>query len=118
MRELIKILDALSDETRLRMVTLLSGGELCVCEIMQALDISQTRASRNLGILRDAGLLVDRREGQWVYYSLSKEVLARYSKLVKTIEESLSSDRTAVRDRESLSRICSASTQGARCRVP
>ena len=118
MRELIKVLDALSDETRLRMVNLLSEGELCVCEIMQALDISQTRASRNLGILRDAGLLVDRREGQWVHYSLSKEALTRYSNLVETIGERLSSDKTAVRDRESLSRICSASPQGSRCRVP
>jgi ArsR family transcriptional regulator len=60
MWELIRVFKALSDETRIRMLYLLSEGELCVCEIMQALEISQTRASRNLGILRDAGLLQDR----------------------------------------------------------
>jgi len=51
MREFIRVFKALSDETRLRMLKLLSEGELCVCEIMQAMEISQTRASRNLGIL-------------------------------------------------------------------
>ena len=84
------------------MFTLLSGGELCVCEIMQALDISQSRASRNLGILRDAGLLVGRREGQWVHYSLSEEALSQYTMLLKLIETHLEHDGTIVNDREKL----------------
>jgi len=64
MRELIKVLKALSDEVRLRILKILQErDELCVCEIMQALDISQTRASRNLGILRNAGIVTGRRGG-------------------------------------------------------
>lgn len=64
MRELIKVRRTLSDKVRLRILKILQeGDELCVCEIMQALDISQTRASRNLGILRNAGIVTGRRGG-------------------------------------------------------
>ena len=55
MRDFIQLMKALSDETRLRISHLLLERECCVCEVMQALDISQTRASRNLGILQGAG---------------------------------------------------------------
>ncbi|MCD6450954.1 MAG: winged helix-turn-helix transcriptional regulator [Acidobacteria bacterium] len=64
MRELIKVRRTLSDKVRLCILKILQeGDELCVCEIMQALDISQTRASRNLGILRNAGIVTGRRGG-------------------------------------------------------
>ena len=62
MYDLIKTLKALSDETKLRIMNILLERECCVCEIMQALDISQTRASRNLGILQDIGFLKSRRD--------------------------------------------------------
>ena len=55
MREVVKAMKALSDDTRLRILNLLLERECCVCEVIQALEISQTRASRNLGILHDAG---------------------------------------------------------------
>jgi ArsR family transcriptional regulator, arsenate/arsenite/antimonite-responsive transcriptional repressor len=64
------IFGALSDETRLRMMRLLEERELCVCELMQVLDMSQPRISRHLGVLKNAGLVNDRREGKWVYYAL------------------------------------------------
>ena len=70
MRELVKAFKALSDETRLRILNLLLERECCVCEVMQALDISQTRASRNLGILLDAGFLKTKRDGLWTIYSI------------------------------------------------
>jgi ArsR family transcriptional regulator, arsenate/arsenite/antimonite-responsive transcriptional repressor len=65
-----KIFGALSDETRLRVLRLLEERELCVCELMQVLDMSQPRISRHLGVLKNAGLVKDRREGKWVYYAL------------------------------------------------
>lgn len=65
-----KIFRALSDETRLRVLRLLEERELCVCELMQVLDMTQPRISRHLGVLKNAGLVNDRREGKWVYYSL------------------------------------------------
>lgn len=74
----------LSDETRLRsMILLYREGELCVCELTYALQLSQPKISRHLAQLRQCGLLHDRREGQWVYYRVnpglpawSREVLA------------------------------------------
>ena len=74
MRQLIKTFKALSDETRLRILNVLTERECCVCEVMQALDISQTRASRNLSQLCDAGFLKFRRNGLWVLYSIEKEI--------------------------------------------
>jgi ArsR family transcriptional regulator, arsenate/arsenite/antimonite-responsive transcriptional repressor len=74
MKQAVKIFKALSDATRIRMIKLLEkAGELCVCEILKALDISQTRASRNLNILKQAGLVKDRRLKMWVHYSINRE---------------------------------------------
>ncbi len=67
---LIKAFKALSDDTRLRMLNLLFVRECCVCEVMQALEISQTRASRNLTILYDVGFLKLKKEGPWSLYSI------------------------------------------------
>jgi DNA-binding transcriptional ArsR family regulator len=67
---LVNVLKALSDETRLRIISLLYEKELCVCDIMVALHISQTKASRHLNCLRNAGMVKDRKQAQWVYYSL------------------------------------------------
>ncbi len=65
----------LSDETRLRVVELLGGGERCVCELQAAIGATQSRLSFHLKVLRDAGLVHDRRAGRWVHYSLRPEVL-------------------------------------------
>nr|WP_315024335.1 metalloregulator ArsR/SmtB family transcription factor [uncultured Aminipila sp.] len=65
------VLKALSDETRLRIINILYEKELCVCDITETLKITQTKASRHLGYLKNSGLLVDRKQAQWVHYSLS-----------------------------------------------
>lgn len=75
MRELSDIFKALGDETRLSiMALLLEHGELCVCDIEQALDATQSKTSRHLRHLLHAGLVQDRREGVWVHYSLPKHL--------------------------------------------
>ena len=66
---------ALSDETRLEVVRLLSRGERCVCELQEALGAAQSRLSFHLKTLKTAGLVSDRREGRWVYYALNPAVL-------------------------------------------
>ena len=66
---------ALSDETRLEIVALLSHGEQCVCDLQRALDAAQSRLSFHLRTLKDAGLVTDRREGRWVYYALNRQLL-------------------------------------------
>lgn len=70
MKTLLNALKALSDETRLRIVNLLYEKELCVCDIMEALKITQTKASRHLNYLKNAGMVSDRKHAQWVYYSI------------------------------------------------
>lgn len=72
MKNLVSILKSLSDETRLRIINLLYEKELCVCDIMETLHISQTKASRHLQYLKNAGLVEDRKHAQWVYYSIVK----------------------------------------------
>ena len=71
MKQYVDLFKALSDETRLRIVLLLSEKELCVCQIEAALALSQVKVSRHLTILRYAGLVRCRKEGTWVYYSLA-----------------------------------------------
>ncbi len=103
MEDVVKALKALSDETRLRILNVLLERECCVCEVMQALDISQTRASRNLGILHDAGFLQVRKEGLWALYSIDRDGLTEYyASLVLAVEQSLAGDREAARDRKRL----------------
>lgn len=66
---------ALADQTRLRILMLLVGKEeLCVCELTQALVLAQPKISRHLAILRESGLLLDRKSGLWVYYRLHPEL--------------------------------------------
>lgn len=71
-----EIFHALSDEIRVRVVALLLPGERCVCELMDDLDMAQSRLSWHLKALADAGIISGRREGRWVYYSLNAEVIA------------------------------------------
>src|SRR5690349_10741623 len=81
-----RVFHALSDETRLQIVRLLSHGERCVCELQTALHAAQSRLSFHLKTLKDAGLVSDRREGRWVYYALNTQALdeiARFASAVR-----------------------------------
>ncbi len=103
MRALVRAAKALSDETRLRILNLLLERECCVCEVMQVLNISQTRASRNLNLLYDAGFLKLRREGIWAYYSIDKTELEEYLSLfLDAVERGLRENKIADLDREHL----------------
>jgi ArsR family transcriptional regulator len=67
---------ALSDETRLEILEKLRSGERCVCELTDDLDAAQSRLSFHLRVLRDAGLVSDRKEGRWSYYTIVRDALA------------------------------------------
>ncbi len=99
MKEIIKAFKALSDETRLRILNLLLVRECCVCEVMQALQISQARASRNLGFLYDAGFLKLRREGLWALYSIDEAAASEYlPELTKIVGQALKGNQMALMD--------------------
>ncbi|MFW6118435.1 MAG: ArsR/SmtB family transcription factor [Chloroflexota bacterium] len=103
MREAIKVFKALSDETRLRILNILLERECCVCEVMQALDISQTRASRNLAALYDAGFLKLRKDGFWSLYSIDRDEMNEYlGDLVQAATKALEGNTALERDRERL----------------
>ena len=70
--DIVNVLKALSDETRLRILNVLYEKELCVCDIKESLDVLQTKTSRHLSYLKKAGLISGRKKAQWVYYSLVK----------------------------------------------
>src|SRR5215468_7381621 len=73
-RSFTRLFRALGDETRLRIVALLSHGELCVCHLEEALRLSQPHVSRHLAILRGAGVVERRRDGSWIHYKLARQV--------------------------------------------
>jgi len=119
MENVVKLMKALSDETRLRIVKLLQyKNGLCVCEIMQALGVTQTRASRNLRILRDAGFLTSRKAGLWVEYSFDEKGMdGQASEILKLLSAWLEDSEIVKADRERLSLACRIGPEAAaRCR--
>ncbi len=87
-RETARWFHALSDETRLEILRLLSAGERCVCDLTETLDAAQSRLSFHLKVLKMAGLVTDRREGRWVYYSLKSEALAAMKEVLEELTPS------------------------------
>jgi ArsR family transcriptional regulator len=81
-----KIFHALSDETRLEIVAMLVPGERCVCELTSALDAAQSRLSFHLRVLKDAGIVLDRRDGRWVHYSLNKAAFETAATFIKALK--------------------------------
>ena len=80
-----RLFHALSDETRLSILERLRRGERCVCELTDALDAAQSRLSFHLRVLKEAGLVTDRREGRWMYYTLNAEKLGDVADLAQTL---------------------------------
>jgi ArsR family transcriptional regulator len=74
MKEILRIFKTLSDPTRLRIIFLLLGKDLCVCELTFILKMSQSRISHQLRILRDAGLVEDKRDGKWMIYGIPPDI--------------------------------------------
>jgi len=97
MNDLITILKAISEETRLRILKLLDHGELCVCDIVAALGMVQPKISFHLTALKEAGFLKDRKQGRWIHYSLDDSDFFRRFLLLSVLEripeESVAADR-------------------------
>jgi len=105
MHQLQEIFKALSDETRLRILKLLEEREICVCELMQVLEMPQSTISRHMNVLRRAGLVKGRRNGKWVHYRLHAAEFNPYaSAVLKLLKGILTEHPTVIRDREALKR--------------
>ena len=84
MRALIKVLKAVSDKNRMRILKMLGKKKMCVCEIAAVLDITQPSVSKHLSILREADLIIDERNQQWIDYSLCEDTLNKYAPVLQT----------------------------------
>lgn len=83
-----ELFHALSDETRIGILEMLREGERCVCDLQGDLDAAQSRLSFHLKVLRDAGLVSDRKEGRWSYYTLVPETLTELHDVAVSLQES------------------------------
>jgi ArsR family transcriptional regulator len=82
----IELFHALSDETRLEIIELLRKGERCVCELTDSLDAAQSRLSFHLRVLKDAGIVRDRKDGRWVHYELDPDAFEEVEALVSNMK--------------------------------
>lgn len=106
--DLVTLFQALGDMTRLRLLNLLSGGELCVCYLVEILGESQPKISRHLGYLRRAGVVAARRDGKWMHYRLVRPADEQQARALDCILGIVAGDRQMQRDRGLLERACCA----------
>ena len=81
----VQLFHALSDPTRLSILRRLRLGERCVCDLTDALDAAQSRLSFHLKVLKDAGLVTDRKDGRWMYYTVNTETLAEVGEVADAL---------------------------------
>jgi ArsR family transcriptional regulator len=99
-----RLFKALGDETRLRIVALLSHGELCVCHLQAALGLSQPTVSRHLATLRAAGVVEHRRDRKWVYYRLMRQADGACERHLRGVVKAFAAEGVLRRDVERLLR--------------
>jgi ArsR family transcriptional regulator len=102
MEDLLVVFKALAEETRLRIIKLLEGGELCVCDLVAALDMSQPKVSFHLNALKEAGLIKDRKQGKWTHYRIDPDDMFRRMLILSVAEKTskalVAGDRTRLDD--------------------
>lgn len=108
MEQYVGFFKALSDPTRLRIMVLLSEKELCVCQIEDALELSQVKVSRHLNVLRHAGLVRARRDGLWVYYSMVTPKNCMEESVYGCFEKCLRADAVCRSDIKRMTKCCSS----------
>ena len=115
MKNAVKAMKLLSDPARLRILMILTKRELCVCQIMGVLGISQPLVSRNLNLLNGAGLLDERKEGKLVFYSLKKGIPPIYKSIIAVLRKALKSDSILKGDLMTLSDCREFQKRTGRC---
>ncbi len=101
----INLLKAFADETRLRILSLLSNGQLCVCDIMSVIKAPQPKISRHLAYLRRHKLVETTREGQWIYYALAKPTGNFHKRLLACLDDCPEEAPIFAKDKKTLKRL-------------
>jgi ArsR family transcriptional regulator len=107
-KEMELLFRALADRTRLRLLSLMGEGEICVCFLVEVLKTNQPKISRHLAYLRRAGVVAARREGKWMHYRIVEPADPHAGKIFAEVRAWLASDPVLQRDRERMSKICCA----------
>jgi ArsR family transcriptional regulator, arsenate/arsenite/antimonite-responsive transcriptional repressor len=105
MRPVLNLTKAFADESRLRLLLALKGGELCVCQLTELLGLAPSTVSKHLSILAQAGLVCSRKEGRWIYYSLIREPGSLTGDAIEWLEKGLARDHRILHDRRALKQI-------------
>jgi len=116
MNDLVLAAKALADPTRVRVLAALHEGELCVCELCDALDITQSTLSTHLQVIREADLVQTRKEGKWVYYALKPEAKRLLNGVFDFFADGLEADKLLCRDAGRLQKRLAEREDGACCR--
>jgi ArsR family transcriptional regulator len=103
--DIVYIFKALADENRIRILNLLRRGELCGCDIESVLGVKQSNASRHLNRLKMAGIIVSRKQSQWVYYQLSSSIFQRFPFLSIIVNDEIEKISVCKEDLELLKNI-------------
>src|SRR6266702_946528 len=104
--DLVHLFAALADRTRLRLLNLMNGREVCVCYFVEILKQSQPKISRHLAYLRNAGVVTARREGKWMHYSIERPLDAGAAAIFDAALASFEADREMQSDLSRLSKAC------------
>jgi ArsR family transcriptional regulator, arsenate/arsenite/antimonite-responsive transcriptional repressor len=96
--DIIEVLKALADETRIRILNILRKETLCVCDLEEILELSQSNASRHLTKLKSARLIISEKQAQWVYYRVNEKILEEYSFVKDLLEKELDKSSQCKKD--------------------
>jgi ArsR family transcriptional regulator len=113
--KLVLLAKALADPSRVRVLAILRGQELCVCELCDVLGLTQSTLSTHLQVIRSAGLVSARKEGKWMYYAISPEAKPIVRSLFQAFAPSLQADTTLRRDEKRLTRRLAMRENGSCC---
>ena len=103
----LNIAKALSDENRLRALMMLAQGELCVCQLIEMLELAPSTVSKHMSVLRHAGLVEARKQGKWMYYRLPGEDCPKEAaQAIEWVISSLSKDKQVRSDAKKVKRVC------------
>lgn len=106
MRDVLDIAKAMADGNRLRVLAALTGGELCVCQIVELLQLAPSTVSKHMSILRQAGLVEGRKEGRWMYYRLpDRDAAQTVRDAVAWVRDSLAKSPQTLQDKKTLKAI-------------